>query len=206
VAGSRPPLRLPPADLASRAPLWFPQPACLWRYHRVGLEPLHFGRSGAHRFDAPDDARDAYGVCYCGLSLAAAFAETFLRDEPAIVHAADLRVRRCAQFVPAADLRLVRFEGPGLRRLGADAASVQAERAATQSWSAALWRHPSRPHGLVWRARHDDGELCAALFDPLADGQPGAVDFHREAEVDLLGDPNLLGDLLDRYGAGFEPD
>ena len=48
----------------------------LYRVHRKEHAALFHGHTDANRFDAPD--KD-HGVCCLGLSLYAAFAETFLR-------------------------------------------------------------------------------------------------------------------------------
>lgn len=90
---------------------------------------------------------------------------------------------------------LVAFHGAGLNRLGADASVPSGDRRHAQPWAAALHAHPSRPDGILWRARPDDDAFSVAVFD-RARNTLELVD-----STSLL-DPSLgaeLGRWLDRY-------
>ena len=166
----------------------------LYRIHRTEHEPLFYGRTGANRFDAPD--KD-YGVCYLGLSINAAFAETFLRRPGAVlIDWPDLAARSVTVFRVTETLRPARLYGPGLSKMGATAGVTHGPHAVAQSWSAALQSHPDAPDGIVYRARHDDDHRCLALF------QRESAPFEPVSTTPLVDDVKTLGALLDHYEIG----
>ncbi|MGA8290993.1 MAG: RES domain-containing protein, partial [Rhodoplanes sp.] len=65
---------LPPADFANRGlPIErISAGEVVLCIHRTALGALHFGKSGANRFDDP---QQVYGVCYVARTLEGAFAE-----------------------------------------------------------------------------------------------------------------------------------
>jgi hypothetical protein len=67
-----------------------------------------------------------------------------------------------------------------------------------QALSAALFAHPVGADGIAYHARHDDTELCYALFDRSA----GAIT-EEGREVDL--DQDWFWQIADRYRAGLAP-
>ena len=190
---------LPPADLAAKSlPLHtVAAGAVLYRVHRTSRGVLHFGGSAEpferQRWDAPDAS---YGVCYLAEEDHIAFAETLLRDlDIDTVQQADLDARALAVVLARAPLRLVEMNGKHLRRVGADASVVQGSYDVTWEWSAALHAHPDAPHGIRYRARHDDSGLSVALFDR-------AQDRVEVVQTTPLNDPAMaphLGRWLDRY-------
>jgi len=165
------------------------------RIHRTDLGPLFFGMSGDNRFDDP---KRGYGVCYVALSLEGAFAETCLRAVGAqFVASAYLVARSFTAVTTTAPLRLVAVHGPGLARIGVTSIVSGGEHALAQLWSRAIHDHPASPDGLLYRANHDNGEICAALFDKCV----GRLDPRRTQE--LLSDRARLAALLDRYKVGL---
>jgi hypothetical protein len=78
---------------------------------------------------------------------------------------------------------LIRLAGPGLARLGATAEVTHSGLPydGAQAWSAALFGHPVAADGIAYHARHDDAELCYALFDRAADA---IVEEAREVSLD----------------------
>lgn len=87
------------------------------RIHRTALGALHFGKSGANRFDDP---QQVYGVCYVARTLEGAFAETCLRAVGTqFVATAFLEARSFTIIEAVKDLQLVKVHGPGLAQLGA---------------------------------------------------------------------------------------
>jgi len=165
------------------------------RIHRRELSPLFFGTTGDNRFDDPDRS---YGVCYLALTLEGAFAETFLRAVGAqFVASVFLAARAFTTIAVTAPLRLVAVHGPGLARLGATSIVTSGAHALAQRWSRAIHDHPAAPDGLLYRANHDNGELCAALFDRCAERLAP-----RQAEG-LFADRTRLAALLDRYKVGL---
>ena len=191
---------LPPPDLASRRPLLLelPRGTELHRFHKAAYEPIHFDRSPSGRLNAPDGA---YGVLYAAATLSGAFAETFLREPGRTLLAADfVAARAYARLRNARGLRLIRLAGPGLARLGATAEIVHGglPYTAPQAWSAALQAHPVAADGIAYYARHDDEELCYALFDRART----AV---REVERDPDLDADWFWQIAAPYGVGFSP-
>ena len=64
----------PPPDLHSRPLLLRPRRTGWFRIHDLNFDPLYFGRTGNHRFDAPHPRR--YGVLSVGGNIDCAFIET----------------------------------------------------------------------------------------------------------------------------------
>lgn len=194
---------VPPADLSSRRlPLrTLLAETPLWRIHDERRHPAWYGPApGAPpmgRFDAPGAQ---FRVCYAGLTPAASFAETFLRNPGRrMLDRTLIQGRAISVLKPRRDLALVRLYGPALARLGATAEVTHgpAYDVAGQ-WSLAVWSHPSRPDGILYRSRHDDDELCVALFDR----DPDAL---RLDGTGRLYDSPLLPSLLRRYRVSFDP-
>jgi hypothetical protein len=100
---------------------------------------------------------------------------------------------------------LVNLAGPGLAKIGATAFVTAGTHTCAQLWSRALWSHPSRPDGLLFRARHDPECLCVAIFS-RARRAVRAVP--QGALLDAAHLP-VLGATLRRYGfslrSGGEP-
>ena len=190
----------PPLDLLQRRlPLlvsdhpWF-------RIYRSRQAPLYFNRSGDNRFDPP--ARE-YGVLYVGEDAHAAFIETFGHATGVrFVTVTALRTRGLARIEVRRSLRLVDLTGSGLARLGADERLCAGDYAVAQRWALALLRHPQRPDGLCYRARHDPSRLCAAIYHRAAKSV-------KAVRLGSLADPAsapLLVDLLETYAFGLLDD
>jgi RES domain len=195
MAQRRPPE--PPADLAGRKLQIdvIPAGAALVRIHRRGRDALFFGRTGGHRFDAPDGA---FGVCYLATALEGAFAETCLRASDARFVSRSFLAGRVWSRIPVKrDLRLVALHGSGLARVGATAAVTAGDHAVARRWSASFHAHPAQIDGIAYRANHDNGEVCVALFERCA---PHLGVSEPEG---LLEDRARLGALLDRYRVGL---
>jgi len=193
----------PPSDLhARRLPLrTLALKTVLWRIHDDRWHPIWFGPAegaGPHgRFDV---AAGEFRVCYVGLSAAAAFAETFLRNPGRrVLDRTLLGSRAISTVTNHRPLSLVRLYGPGLARLGATAEVTHGPAyELARTWSLALWSHPAQPDGILYHSRHDDVELCAALFDRVSDDVG-----HLRSER-LLSSPLLRG-FLTRYRVILDP-
>lgn len=187
----------PPADLSGRAlPIdVLAAGAALIRIHRRDQDAVFFGRTGDNRFDAPDGS---YGVCYAAPTLEGAFAETCLRDVGArFVSRSYLAERAYSAIALVGELRLVALHGAGLAQVGATSAVTSGDHAMARRWSDALHWHSAQVDGIAYRANHDNGELCAALFERCRD-RLGAT----QAQG-LLDDRAQLAALLDRYRVGL---
>ena len=170
------------------------------RLFRPPHAPLHFGRDGAGRFDAPGAE---YGVLYVADELAGAFIEVFGRD-PAyrILSAPTLQSRHVAVVRARRPLRLVDLrDGPGLAAIGATGElTMGGTYRLSQAFSRAIHRHPSVPDGIWYRCRHDPAQCSVALFD-RAQSVVDADDLGS-----LLGPRFVLevAQLLDRYHFGLD--
>ncbi len=191
---------LPPADLKRRQPELVELPAgeILHRFYTVGRDPIFFDTSTMGRFNAPDAF---YGVFYAAKEVAGAFAETFLRAPGRTLIDADLLQRKAyIRFSIKRNLKLIRFAGPGLARIGATAEVSHSGLPydVPQAWSQALYEHPVNADGIAYYSRHDDAELCYALFDRSADA---IVEAERLIELDQ----DWFWQIAQSYGVGFAP-
>ena len=181
---------LPRFDIAGAPPPWF-------RLYPVGHDPLHFGRHPRGRFNAP---AGEFGVLYLATDPFGAFIETYgqatgVRE----ITPAELAIRALCRIATARPLALADLTGPGLARIGADARLCTGDHEISRRWALALWAHPGRIDGLVYRARHDPDCLSIAVFDRAADA------IIAEPLDTLLRQPALLARILDRYGFGVLP-
>lgn len=191
---------LPPTDLDSRLPELVRLPAGqeIHRFYTARWDPIFFDRSLDGRFNAPDGS---YGVLYAAKGLQGAFAETFLRTPGRTLIDPDLLKRKAyVRFRIERDLKLIRLAGPGLARVGATAEVAHAGLPydVPHAWSLALAHHPIFADGIAYYARHDDSELCYALFDRSTDAVSEA-----EREADL--DQDWFWRIAERYGVGLAP-
>jgi len=150
------------------------------------------------RFNAPDGS---YGVLYAAKEPAGAFAETFLRTPGRTLIDLDLIHRKAyVRFAASRKLTLIRLAGPGLARLDATAEVTHngLPYEVAQAWSAALFGHPVAADGIAYHARHDDAELCYALFDRSA-----AAIVEDAREVDL--DQDWFWRIAVHYRVGLAP-
>jgi hypothetical protein len=190
----------PPADLSSRVPelVTLPTGGNLHRFYSAAYEPIYFDRSDLGRFNAPDGS---YGVLYAAQEIAGAFAETFLRTPGRTLVDAELLQRKgYVRLAAKRPLTLVRLAGPGLSRIGATAevphGSLPYEIA--QAWSKELLKHPLAFDGIAYHARHDDTELCFALYERAADA---IYEVSRDIELDQ----DWFWEIGERYGIGLAP-
>lgn len=188
---------MPPGDFATRTlPIeTIAAGTILHRIHGVRFDPLHFGTSGGNRFDDP---MGGYGVCYLALSLEGAFAETCLRAVGAqFVAFAFLAERAAATIRVARPVRLVSLHGPGLAAIGATSLVSAGPHPISQAWSAAIHAHNDVPDGVIYRANHDNGEHCIALYERAQDAVRPDV-----SEL-FVQDRKRLASLLGRYGVAL---
>jgi RES domain len=189
---------LPPPDINARS-LRFTTitiTTTLYRFYRRGRDhPIHFDRSRTGRLNSPDGS---FGVLYAAQHRRGAFAETFLREPGRDLLAEDLiESRALVSSRSTRALRVVNLHGPGLAVLGATAeiTSSPLPYDTSQAWAAALHDHPGAFDGIAYRARHDNDEICYALFNRSAP----------MTEVDrdeMLLDANWFTSLLKHYSIG----
>jgi hypothetical protein len=190
----------PPADINRRQPLVLDIPAGvqLHRFYTKGpaWTPIYFDRSTAGRLNAP---AGAYGVLYCAQNSNGAFAETFLRKPGRQLLPPDLLAAKgYAVLRTTESMRMVRLFGPGLARLGATAEVTHGGLPydVPQQWSAALVAHYQAFDGIAYYARHDDDEVCYAIFDRAI----GKIE-ELNRQIDL--DQDWFYAIMARYGVGL---
>jgi hypothetical protein len=154
----------PPADLNDRSlpieKIYGPWMRLYWAHKEV----LFFNKSNVFRFNAP---AGEFGVLYLGEDENSAFIETYgwLTGERYITR--EQLTKRClAQVSANCSLNLVDFSGKGLAQVGADGRLCMGDNyKISQDWSLALWKHPQKLDGILYRTRHDPDKKAVALFD-----------------------------------------
>jgi hypothetical protein len=189
----------PPTDLNTRHPrIAILESTILYRFYSRVNEPIFFDRSVGGRLNSPDGS---FGVLYAAHQKKGAFAETFLRTPGRRLLPQDLiRKKGLVRLRSTRVLQVVELHGPGLAVLGATA-EVTASAPPyelPQAWSAALHDHPGGFDGIAYRARHDDNEVCYALFDRSA---PAIAELDRRENLDA----DWFYELLDHYSVGIAP-
>lgn len=165
----------------------------IYRSHHLARSPLFFGKGPRFRFDDP---RGEYGVLYAAAEPSGAFVETFLRfPTPTFLSREDLGLRGCAVIEVTRRLQLVPLHSEHLVRLRATAEIAHgASYRLPQTWSRAIYEHSATYDGIEYRSRHDDSQLCYAVFD-RADDSLNIIAGSTSWTADSL----RLRDLLDRY-------
>ena len=185
-----------------------PKGSVIYRIHALDKGVIWFGPAPGspprYRFDDPVSR---YGVLYAAAEEVGAFVETFLRDlTTRIVARSNLALRRITPLETTRPLALVSAYGPGLVHLGTTGAIAAAvspginpweQYSHSQTWSRALFVHPEKPDGILYRSSHDDSLLCYAIFDratnPLRESAPPTV---------LSNRIDIIADAVKRYGVG----
>lgn len=149
-----------------------------------------------NRFDAPGGE---YGICYFGDSPEVSFAETLIRQSHTrLVTQSQLEERRASLIAVVRDLKLARFHGPGLVRLGLGAEVAHGDPYdRCQALALDLWRHHDGIDGIEYRSRWDNDRLCVALFDRARDAL-----YSSDRSVALT-DAGLLMPILRLYDIGI---
>jgi hypothetical protein len=167
--------------------------------HRKGQDVLWFGPDPAggprNRFDAPGGE---YRICYLGDSPEVSVAETIIRQpHDRLIPRARLAERAIARVPVLRELRLVRFHGPGLVRLGIGADVAHGHPyGRCQALALDFWSHPDAVDGVEYRSRWDSDRLCFALFDRARDALDAPDQF-----LDLA-DPRTFNPILMLYEIG----
>jgi hypothetical protein len=190
----------PPRDLAGRRPsiARLRTGTIIHRFYSSKHDPIFFDRGLAGRLNAPDGT---YGVLYAAQKPAGAFAETFLRNPGSPQLPLDLLNQKAyVRLKVSGMLTLLQLAGPGLARVGATAEITHSGLPydVPQSWSAAIHALAQNFDGIAYHARHDDQEVCYALFDRAADRVT-----EESRTVDL--DDNWFWKIAGTYNVGLAP-
>lgn len=191
----------PPPDLNQRRlPVHvLPTETQLYRFHDKRFDPFFFDRASGGRFNAGDGT---FGVMYVAIERRGAFAETFLRNVGSTaISGSFVDSKACAVLNLHRPFRAVRFRGYGLAPIGATATLCSSPSYETpQEWSRALHAHPDRVDGILYASRHDDEQLCVAVFDRAINA------FSTSVRAENLRDQAWFYELMDLYQVGLLPD
>lgn len=159
-----------------------------------GPEP---GNTPVYRFDAPaGEFRTLYGA----EELTGAFVETVLRRARRIIAKSFVEQRKWTVLAPHRDLLLAKVFDDGLLYHGVTADICAGDDySASQRFAADLHSAFPAVDGIAYRARHNNGQICYALFDrcrSLITEAEGTEFKDHWAAVD---------DLMRRHGAVWDP-
>jgi hypothetical protein len=173
------------------------------RIHHEDNDAIWFGpaldKPPAYRFDA---TAGQYRVMYAAAAIDGAFAETILhgRTESQIVSRALVQRRAWTELTLQRPLTLMKLYDDGLFWLRTDARiSAADDYRAPRKLAIDAYQECPALDGLTYRSRHNNGELCYALFGRVAksDLSEGPIHLLRDhqAEIDVL---------MVKYGAVYD--
>ena len=175
----------------------------LTRIHQANIGPLWFGpapsKPAAYRFDA---TAGQYRTCYLAERLDGAFVETILhgRAGTRILPRAFVDMRAWTVFHTLRDMTLVKLHDDGLLWHGTDA-SISSSDDYSEPRRVAMALHAQAPgvDGIAYRARHNNGEICFALFDRVT-----AADMSTVSTTPFALAPSKTDELARNYGLAFD--
>lgn len=182
-------------------PLIVPTDTRVVRIHLQANGPVFFGPPAglppANRFDAP---AGEFRVLYCAQALSGAFVETVLRRPGRILRRDMVDARAATQLAARRPLHLAKLFDEGLQWHGVHAGDISVDDY-TPSRQLALDLHTSFPSldGLAYRSRYNNGEVCYALFDRVAE-----VDLAAMSTLSFADQTGTIDDLMRLYGAAFD--
>lgn len=179
-----------------------PEGVSLVRIHRAGDGPVWFGpvdpAMPTYRFDAPNGE---YRTIYLAERLNGAFVETVLRGAKRIVSRAFVEQREWCELRLLRDVQVLQLHGPGLHWHGQTAdISTGSNYARSQEFAARMYAEHPAIDGIAYRSRHDNEEICYALFDRVDPAHLEVADRHKFAAERAITD-----ELMRRYNAAWDP-
>jgi RES domain len=183
-------------------PVLIPANSIFVRIHKLGQGALWFGPERgtppANRFDAPNgEFRTLYGAD----RLEGAFAETILRRARRIIARDYVELRQWSLVRTLRDLKLAKLFDNGLIWHGvtADIGSGDDYRG-SQAFSAGLHAAHGDCDGIAYRARHNNGEICYALFDRVDVAHLLVLDSRH-----FRNERSITEDLMRIHNASWDP-
>lgn len=163
---------LPPADFAARFKIPISPPAARpwWRLALTSRPALvdWDERPGATRFVS---AAGGYEILYLAQDKRTAFWEVYanrllpLAERDRVLPPGVLADRQWVKFDLPSDLRV--FDATkiaNVRAIGASNACFHGEWPVSQAWAEALWHHPQRVDGILYRSDKNTPRRCVAIF------------------------------------------
>ena len=178
---AHPPLPAPPASQSEidKIDLVLVKMKQLWyRMHTTLNDPLHFGRSGF----SFDSIAGLFGTLYVAADMHGAFIETFGRVLGFRQVTQSKLNKKSIAILKTDKLTLIDITGKGASITGLDGRITTDTNydGLTRPWADALYKHKAAADGILFRARHDQDQIVAAIFERAS--QKIAVD----SEIDLF--------------------
>lgn len=192
----------PPPSVGELLPVIIPANSIFVRIHRVGQGPLWFGPAPgappAYRFDAP---AGQFRTLYGAERLEGAFVETILRRARRIIARDYVELRQWSLIRTLRDLKLAKLFDNGLIWHGVTADIVAGDDyRASQAFAASLHAAHRDCDGIAYRARHNNGEICYALFDRVDVAHLLVVDSRH-----FRNERSITEDLMRAHNASWDP-
>ena len=172
------------------------------RVHQLGKSALWYGPGAgqppAYRFDAP---AGEYGTLYCAEELTGAFVETVLRKARRIVGWPFVEVRGWTVLACKRELHLAKVfdEGLALHGVTNDICAGD-DYSVSQRFACDLFAKAPNVDGIAYRARHNNGQICYAVFDRVAEPEFTVLD-HRAFRAERA----IVEKIMKEHGAVWDP-
>ncbi|PWE53726.1 RES domain-containing protein [Metarhizobium album] len=172
------------------------------RIHQIKDGPIWFGPSPgsgpSYRFDAP---AGQYRTLYVAQSLEGAFAETILRRARRILSRDYVELRQWTVLSVTRELLLIKLFDEGLAYHGVTADICAGDDYAnSQAFAGELHRRYPEVDGIAYRARHNNGQICYALYDRVLASQVQTVEERKFSDEHTVTD-----DLMRKHNASWDP-
>jgi RES domain len=175
------------------------------RVHESAYGPIWFGPTSVpmHRFDS---TKGTYRIFYAAATLKGAIAETLLhgnshRKGPKIVTKAEVEARSWSVITLERPVKLLKLYGNGLAIHGQDAGITSGNSYRTsRAFAEAAFAKYVDCDGLAFKSRHDNDELCFALFHRVA-----PAELTVEKTEHFKDNWAMTRRILNSYGAVLDP-
>lgn len=172
------------------------------RVHRLGRDALWYGPAAGqpptYRFDAP---AGEYRMLYCARDLTGSFVETVLRKAHRIIGRPFVDARGWTVLACKRELHLAKVFDEGLVLHGVtNDICAGDDYAASQRFAGDLFAKDPNVDGIAYRARHNNGQICYAVFDRVS------ADEFREVERRAFRSEHAVVDrMMKEHGAVWDP-
>ncbi|MGY2811929.1 RES family NAD+ phosphorylase [Bradyrhizobium sp. USDA 4506] len=172
------------------------------RVHHIDKGALWFGPAPgappAYRFDAPGGE---FRTLYCAEQLTGAFVETVLRQAKRIIGRPFVDARGWTVLNCKRELRLAKIYDEGLIHHGVTADICAGDNYTDpRQFAAAIYAADPEVDGIAYRARHNNGQICYAVFDRVGQDQFVEVDRHA-----FRSERAIIEAIMREHGASWDP-
>ncbi len=179
-----------------------PAGALIVRIHKKIHGPIFFGPQAGtppvYRFDAPNSE---YGTIYAAETLVGAFVETVLRKPKGRILKKDfVDERSWSEIKLATPIILAKLYDEGLQAYGTDAGVISGDAyPPCRDIALDLFRRHSSLHGIAYRSKYNNGEICYAIFDRI-----GPNDFAPAPPNDFDQNPGVADAIMRGHHAHYD--